>query len=138
MCLLKKKKYAAVTVEKSPITGELVDTTELKGLDVVRRDWCTLASNAGKEILSYILSNLAPDERISKIHEKLENLAESLNSGNVPLSELAIIKQLTKAIFCTYLVIPWVDRSRGSRGSCSPRPAPASAGSEQLRCSGET
>merc|ERR1719384_2541125 len=96
MLLLKKKKYAAVTVEKSPITGELVDTTELKGLDVVRRDWCSLASNAGKEILSYILSNLAPDERISKIHEKLENLAESLYSGNVPLSELAIIKQLTK------------------------------------------
>ena len=96
MLLLKKKKYAAVTVEKSPVTGELVDTTELKGLDVVRRDWCSLASNAGKEILSYILSNLAPDERISKIHEKLENLAESLNSGNVPLSELAIIKQLTK------------------------------------------
>ena len=96
MLLLKKKKYAAVTVEKSPVTGELVDTTELKGLDVVRRDWCTLASNSGKEILNYILSGLAGDERISKIHEKLESLADALNSGKVSLSDLAITKQLTK------------------------------------------
>ena len=96
MLLLKKKKYAAVTVEKSPSTGKLIDTTELKGLDIVRRDWSSLASNAGKEILSYILSAVSPDERISKIHEKLENLADSLNSGNVPLSDLAIIKALTK------------------------------------------
>lgn len=96
MLLLKKKKYAAVTVEKSPVTGELVDTTELKGLDVVRRDWCSLASSSGKEILSYILSGLPGDERISKIHEKLESLAEALNSGKVSLSDLSITKQLTK------------------------------------------
>lgn len=96
MLLLKKKKYAAVTTEKSPTTGQLVDTTELKGLDVVRRDWCSLASNTGKEILNYILSALSSDERISKIHEKLENIAEYLNSGKVALTDLAIIKQLTK------------------------------------------
>ena len=96
MLLLKKKKYAAVTVEKSPVTGELVDTTELKGLDIVRRDWSSLASNTGKEILTYILSGLAADERISKIHDKLEVLANALNSGKISLSDLAIIKQLTK------------------------------------------
>ena len=96
MLLLKKKKYAAVTVEKSPTTGDLVDTVELKGLDIVRRDWCSLASNAGKEILNYVLSNLSPDERISKIHEKLEKLADDLKSGQIALSELAIMKSLTK------------------------------------------
>jgi len=63
---------------------------------VVRRDWCSLASNAGKEILNYILSPLSSDERISKIHEKLENLAEVMNSGKAALTDLAIIKQLTK------------------------------------------
>ena len=47
MLLLKKKKYAAVTVEKKA-NGKMVNTTELKGLDIVRRDWCQLAANTGK------------------------------------------------------------------------------------------
>ena len=53
MLLLKKKKYAAVTMEK--VKGELVENQELKGLDIVRRDWCQLAANAGREILNFIL-----------------------------------------------------------------------------------
>ncbi len=27
--------------------GEIVETSELKGLDIVRRDWCDLAKEAG-------------------------------------------------------------------------------------------
>jgi DNA polymerase alpha subunit A len=53
MLLLKKKKYAAVTMEKKP-TGELVTNIELKGLDIVRRDWSQLASDSGKQILSKV------------------------------------------------------------------------------------
>ena len=94
MLLLKKKKYAAVTVEK--VNGQLVDNQELKGLDIVRRDWCQLAANAGREILNYILSELSADERISLIHQKLESLAEDLKAGKVALADLGITKQLTK------------------------------------------
>lgn len=46
MLLLKKKKYAALIVEKTP-TQEFVYKTELKGLDIVRRDWCQLARSIG-------------------------------------------------------------------------------------------
>ena len=53
MLLLKKKKYAAVTVEKKA-NGKMVNTTELKGLDIVRRDWCQLAANTGKDNKVYI------------------------------------------------------------------------------------
>lgn len=53
MLLLKKKKYAAVTIEKKP-SGELVTNIELKGLDIVRRDWSQLASDSGKQILSKV------------------------------------------------------------------------------------
>ena len=53
MLLLKKKKYAAVTVEKKA-NGKMVNTTELKGLDIVRRDWCQLAANTGKDNEVYI------------------------------------------------------------------------------------
>ena len=46
MLLLKKKKYAASVVEKTP-TQEFTYKTELKGLDIVRRDWCQLARSIG-------------------------------------------------------------------------------------------
>ena len=46
MLLLKKKKYAALTIQK--VGNELIEGKELKGLDIVRRDWCELAKSAGK------------------------------------------------------------------------------------------
>ncbi|KAG8262791.1 DNA polymerase alpha catalytic subunit [Homalodisca vitripennis] len=49
MLLLKKKKYAAVSVTKLP-NGELVCSQEVKGLDMVRRDWSQLAAEAGRYV----------------------------------------------------------------------------------------
>ncbi len=95
MLLLKKKKYAAVPMERKP-DGQLVTTTELKGLDIVRRDWCQLAANAGKQILNKILSDCAADDRISYIHDSLKNIAEDLKEGKIGLADLAITKSLTK------------------------------------------
>ena len=95
MLLLKKKKYAAVTVEKKA-NGQMVTTTELKGLDIVRRDWCQLAANTGKDILSKILSDCNGDERVAYIHERLEAVANGLREGKMALPDLAITKSLTK------------------------------------------
>jgi len=95
MLLLKKKKYAAVTISRLP-SGELITQQELKGLDIVRRDWSQLSAEAGKYILEQILSDLEPDERLLRIHEHLERLREDLDTGRVPLSLLTITKQLTK------------------------------------------
>lgn len=47
MLLLKKKKYAALIVEKTATQG-FTCKTELKGLDIVRRDWCQLARSTGE------------------------------------------------------------------------------------------
>ena len=60
------------------------------------RDWSALASETGKNILAKIMTEMSADERISYIHEKLENVAKNLREGKVPLSDLAITKQLTK------------------------------------------
>jgi DNA polymerase alpha subunit A len=95
MLLLKKKKYAAVTMERKP-NGKLVTTTELKGLDIVRRDWCQLAANTGKDILGKILSDCAADERVSYLHQTLENIAKELKDGKISLADLSITKSLTK------------------------------------------
>ena len=47
MLLLKKKKYAAVTMERKP-DGQLVSSTELKGLDIGMFFFCSLKSKVFK------------------------------------------------------------------------------------------
>ena len=46
MLLLKKKKYAALAVEEKD--GKLVHSIEMKGLDLVRRDWCGLSHDVSQ------------------------------------------------------------------------------------------
>jgi len=57
LLLLKKKKYAALKIENfmAPDEQEKV-TRELKGLDMVRRDWCALSKRVGNYVLEQILS----------------------------------------------------------------------------------
>ncbi|KAJ0181362.1 hypothetical protein K1T71_003447 [Dendrolimus kikuchii] len=95
LLLLKKKKYAAVLISKNK-NGEFVFTQEHKGLDIVRRDWSQLAAEAGKFILSQILSEQSADERLESIQTHLNKLKEDLLNGKMPLSMLTITKQLTK------------------------------------------
>ena len=54
MLLLKKKKYAALSIEE--IDGKEVLKQELKGLDLVRRDWCPLSKDMGRTVVDEILS----------------------------------------------------------------------------------
>ncbi|XP_063922765.1 DNA polymerase alpha catalytic subunit isoform X2 [Zophobas morio] len=95
LLLLKKKKYAAVILTRGK-NGELRTEVEYKGLDVVRRDWSRLASEAGKFILGEILGEQSSDDRVAGILAHLRKLREDLEGGKVPLSLLVITKQLTK------------------------------------------
>ncbi|KAG5880463.1 hypothetical protein JTB14_000568 [Gonioctena quinquepunctata] len=95
LLLLKKKKYAAVTLTKSK-DQKLKETKEYKGLDIVRRDWSQLACEAGKYILDHILSDQSSDDRINNIHEYLRKVRKDLEEGRVPIPLLIITKQLTK------------------------------------------
>lgn len=95
LLLLKKKKYAAVLISKNK-NGEIVLTQELKGLDIVRRDWSQLAAEAGKFILNQLLSEQSFDERLENVQAYLGKLKEDLTNNKMPLSVLTITKQLTK------------------------------------------
>ncbi|XP_073947289.1 DNA polymerase alpha catalytic subunit [Choristoneura fumiferana] len=95
LLLLKKKKYAAVLISKNK-NGEYIFTQEHKGLDIVRRDWSQLAAEAGKFILTQILSEQTADERLESIQAHLNKLKDDLVNGAMPLSVLTITKQLTK------------------------------------------
>ena len=56
LLLLKKKKYAALKIEAWNVPSKSKIVTELKGLDMVRRDWCPLSKQVGNFVLNEILS----------------------------------------------------------------------------------
>ncbi|CAL1297484.1 unnamed protein product [Larinioides sclopetarius] len=95
MLLLKKKKYAALSVTHLP-NGQVVSKEEIKGLDIVRRDWSQLAKDAGQYVIQEILSNKSKDEIVDNIHSHLITLGENVTQGKKPLTDYIIYKQLTK------------------------------------------
>jgi DNA polymerase alpha subunit A len=95
MLLLKKKKYAAITVEQK--NGELVYNREEKGLDLVRRDWCVQSKDSGRFVLDQILATEQEKElSLSKILTHLEELAQRMRDGDLPLDKYIITKGLSK------------------------------------------
>lgn len=95
MLLLKKKKYAAVTVERK--NGTIVYNREEKGLDLVRRDWCIQSKDTGRYVLDQILSrDQDKDVSISKVLEHLEELGKKMRAGELPLEKYVITKGLSK------------------------------------------
>ena len=47
MLLLKKKKYAALVINEHA-NGTITYDKEMKGLDLVRRDWCGVSKDTGE------------------------------------------------------------------------------------------
>ena len=94
MLLLKKKKYAAMTVVERD--GELIYEPELKGLDLVRRDWCPLSKNTGKWVVDNLLSGRGREDIVIAIHDHLADLAVKVRSGNLELKEFVVTKGLNK------------------------------------------
>jgi len=96
MLLLKKKKYAAITVEQKR-NGEIDYGREEKGLDLVRRDWCVQSKDTGHYVLDQILSTEQEKElTTSKILNNLEELAQKMRDGQLPIEKYVITKGLSK------------------------------------------
>ncbi|RUS87909.1 hypothetical protein EGW08_004325 [Elysia chlorotica] len=95
MLLLKKKKYAALSISRSS-DGKITESEERKGLDIVRRDWCDLAKNAGSFVVSTILSGKTREVTVEEIHTKLEEVGKEVREGRIPQELFYITKQLTK------------------------------------------
>jgi len=96
MLLLKKKKYAAVTVTEGPGGKGFTIGHETKGLDLVRRDWCIQSKDSGQYILDQILSGEEKEIVVTKIHDHLEEVAKQMRSGELPLDKYVITKGLNK------------------------------------------
>ncbi|KAM9204834.1 DNA polymerase alpha catalytic subunit [Mergus octosetaceus] len=95
LLLLKKKKYAALTVEPTG-DGKYVTKQELKGLDIVRRDWCDLAKETGNYVIGQILSDQPRDIIVENIQRRLIEIGENVMNGRIPVNQYEINKALTK------------------------------------------
>uniref|UniRef100_A0A671X2E3 DNA polymerase n=1 Tax=Sparus aurata TaxID=8175 RepID=A0A671X2E3_SPAAU len=95
LLLLKKKKYAALVVENHG-EGRYSVKQELKGLDIVRRDWCGLAKECGNYVIGQILSDQNRDVIVENIQKHLVEVGEKVAAGDIPLSQYEIHKALTK------------------------------------------
>jgi DNA polymerase alpha subunit A len=95
MLLLKKKKYAARTVEERP-DGTIKYGQEMKGLDLVRRDWCVQSKDTGRFVTEQILSGEDSEKVLEQIHLHLAELAKKMRAGELPLEKYIITKGLSK------------------------------------------
>ncbi|GAA5950464.1 hypothetical protein JCM10213_003586 [Rhodosporidiobolus nylandii] len=96
MLLLNKKKYAARKVEDDGKGGPGDITTEIKGLDMKRREFSKLSKDASKDVLDMILSAKATETVIEEIHDYLVNLGESVRKGLKSMDDYIIYKRLGK------------------------------------------
>nr|XP_058965646.1 DNA polymerase alpha catalytic subunit-like [Pocillopora verrucosa] len=96
MLLLKKKKYAAISISENE-DGTLNEVKEMKGLDIVRRDWCDLAKDSGNYVLAQILSSQPRETIVENIHDYLISVGENVAEGKVDIQKYIINKQLTKS-----------------------------------------
>ena len=100
MLLLKKKKYAALSIhEKRGPDGKVsvILEKETKGLDLVRRDWCALSKEIGHEVLDHILSGKPCDEVVESIHDSISKLNTRVRGNKVELEKYIIRKGLNKS-----------------------------------------
>ncbi|SPO47594.1 related to POL1 - DNA-directed DNA polymerase alpha, 180 KD subunit [Moesziomyces antarcticus] len=91
MLLLQKKKYAAVMVDDD---GKR--TTEIKGLDMKRREYSALSKNVSNYVLEQILSGQPTEVVVEHIHEYLGDMADRIKRGEVALEDFIIYKRLGK------------------------------------------
>ena len=92
MLLLKKKKYAALTVTAEDATTGRASAwaRETKGLDLVRRDWCTLSRKVGSAVLDLLLSTRAREEIVEALHEYLRSVAADVRANKLPIQVRAV------------------------------------------------
>ncbi|KAK0207637.1 hypothetical protein IW262DRAFT_1418425 [Armillaria fumosa] len=91
LLLLQKKKYAAIKVEDGARTS-----TEVKGLDMKRREYCTLSKNVSQYVLEQILSGESTEVVVEQIHEYLTTIGKNVNEGKVKLDDFIVFKRLGK------------------------------------------
>ena len=68
----------------------------MKGLDLVRRDWCPMSKETGKYIVDQILSGQPKEDIVNTIHSYISDLATRVRNGTEPIERFIVTKGLNK------------------------------------------
>ncbi|EGR30826.1 hypothetical protein IMG5_122980 [Ichthyophthirius multifiliis] len=103
MLLIKKKKYATLKVcnwEEAYQNKNIQEITvkELKGIDIVRRDWSQISRDAGNKVLDIILNSKSSEQVQENIITYLTELNKEIDEKRIKPSDYYITKKLTKRI----------------------------------------
>eukprot|EP00923_Selenidium_pygospionis_P012524 GHVN01021273.1.p1 GENE.GHVN01021273.1~~GHVN01021273.1.p1 ORF type:complete len:1053 (-),score=98.46 GHVN01021273.1:5123-8281(-) len=90
LILFQKKKYCALVIR------EPENEIDVRGLEVVRRDWCSVAKNASKYVIEQLLKVEDRKKAEDNVRRHLEELSDSVRAGSLPLDDFAITKTLLK------------------------------------------
>ncbi|CCW64634.1 unnamed protein product [Phytomonas sp. EM1] len=94
--LLKKKKYASLSVVDWQDEGKTYKK-EVKGLDMVRRDWCPLSKKVSDAVLNRILHATGCEDILDYVIKYMQDVAEHVRLGDrYTLDDFVISKSLTK------------------------------------------
>lgn len=104
--ILTKKRYAGWKFEKE--SGGWKDKIEMKGIETVRRDWCSLTGETMLNVLHIILK----EGDIQKAAKFVRGVIEDLSAGKIPLEKLTIIKGVTRALGSYKGVQPHVELAK--------------------------
>lgn len=102
MLLLKKKKYAALTVTEGE-GGKLIIARETKGLDLVRRDWCELSHEISGFVLDQILSDKDREDVLNNIHAYLSQMGTEIRGNKVDQDKFVINKVMRFIYFKSHM-----------------------------------
>lgn len=90
-----KKKYAAINLIESD--KKFIEKMEVKGLDMKRREYCSLSKEISSRLLNEILSGDDTELSIQRIHEYLREIAGKMREQKIPAQKYIIFTQLGKA-----------------------------------------
>ena len=87
-----KKRYAGWAFEK--VHDEWVGRIDMKGIETVRRDWCSLVSETMLDTLNTVLK----EKDMKKASRHVRGIVKELAANKVSLDKLTITKGITKPI----------------------------------------
>jgi len=87
-----KKRYAGWAFERE--NEKWIDKLDMKGIETVRRDWCSLVSDTMFEVLNIVLK----ENDINKASKYVRNIIDDLAKGKISLEDLTVVKGVTKSV----------------------------------------
>jgi DNA polymerase alpha subunit A len=90
-----KKKYAAINMIE--VDGKYIDKLEVKGLDMKRREYCSLSKEVSSKLLNEILSGDETEVVITRIHEYLREISAKMRENDVATQKYTIYTKLGKS-----------------------------------------